>query len=699
MNGEDDLIQLYWEAVPERITSATELWIAYEKGDSPDLEALRRLLHSVKGEAQMFGLDVTGDLAEAAERLVDRIRAAGAAPEGAGNALLSSLEAVSAQIPGVVDEATAAAVAADALALLEQATSEVEASSENAAAPVASSDQGRAELDRQAVSVNKLEPVVSELRRLYSRQSLLYPQLSELRKMLRALLREIDPNASPERLSETIVKTLGFGEEIEKQLTRAMTEWSTTEYIANATLDQLSDLVRAAAVVPLSKLELTVNRIARGVAGALSKKVRVEVRGDPLIDGEIERRMQPVLLHLVRNAVDHGIEFPAEREASGKNGTGTIEVQIHTAGDLVRIEVRDDGRGVDLAAVRSRLADTDPDAQSLSDEDVTRVLFRHGFTTRKTVTPVSGRGVGLDVVYEQVVASGGTVRLESVSGEGTRFYITLPASTRVDTVLPLKSGVIRAAVPSTVVRFAGRLTDLVETPQGLQTRIVRFAENERVPVCSLSTLLGQPRKVELGDVVVGIETARGAIALTVDSYETPRPLVTQPVDAELAKSQLVQSVAPTPDGEVLLLLDLVSLYDHVTRQSPVARAEADGLRAKHVLVVEDATVARGLLVSMLSSFGYRVTEAMDGALGLDVALADPPDLILTDLEMPVMDGFQLVDRLRASPLLSSVPIVVLSTRDDPSTLEWSRRNGIARFLPKRRFEERKLRQVMEELLG
>ncbi|MEL6546192.1 MAG: ATP-binding protein, partial [Myxococcota bacterium] len=529
--------------------------------------------------------------------------------------------------------------------------------------------------------------------------ALLYPRLTELRKMLRSLLGAIDPNATPERLSESIVKTLGLSREIEKRLSAVIAEQSVTEYIATATLDQLSDTVRAAAVVPRGKIELTVNRIARSAASALGKAVAVVVSGDAIVDGEIERRLQPVLLHLVRNAVDHGIESPRERESLGKQRTGLIDIRIETRGDRVQIEVRDDGRGIDFEEVRRRLEESDPEAATMGEEDLKRSLFRHGFSTRSEVTSLSGRGVGLDVVYDSIVSGGGDVRVESVPGEGTRFLMALPASTRVDTVLPLSCGTIRAALPSVVVRYAGRLSELIQTPNGLRAQLSGFADEERVPVMSLSALLGHGREVQLGDIVIGVETARGALAVAVDAYETPRALVTQPVSDLLSTSPLVQAVAPMPEGEVLLLLDVSALYEHATQNRQLEGGESDRARLRHVLVVEDATVARGLLVGMLSSFGLRVSEAMDGALGLDQALADPPDLVLTDLEMPVMDGFEMVESLRSNERTKNIPIVVLSTRDDPQTLEWAKEQRIREFLPKRRFEEKKLRKLIREIFG
>lgn len=699
--NETELLELFWDGFPDTIHKATELWLRVESGDPDALLELRRTLHSLKGEAQMLGLGMAAELTEYAERCVARIRLGTEWPPQTGNVILRGLEALNAMVPDALQERDRRELVDGAGLELDVLYGQLAKGGARATDPrsTTSTNPEAQELHDPTIALRRIEPLLSELRRLYSQQALLYPQLAEIRKMLRALLREFDPNAEPSRLAEAMVKTLGFGETIERRLTAAISEWSATEYLATTTLDQLESMVRDKAVVPRTKIETVVGRTARSAAQTLGKEVKVRVEGDTAIDGAIEQRLQPALLHLIRNAVDHGIEPPQEREQRGKPRMGSIRVRLVTSAGTLRIEVADDGRGLDFEAIRKKVAQTKPEASDYDDEQLAESLFRHGFSTRQQVTELSGRGVGLDVVREAVTAGGGDLRVESIPGEGTRFLISLPASTRLDTVMPVSAAGLRVAIPSSVVHAAARITNLELTPTGLATTIAGFAEEEPVPIRSLASVLGRPRDVRIGDVVLGLRTIRGSVALTVDGYSTPRALIAQPAAGPLVRTPVVQSIAPTPDGEVLLVLDVGSLYERAIQ--PEERPDSASQRsdeALHCLVVEDASVARELLSSMLRAFGLRVSDAIDGALGLDHALKEPPDLILTDLEMPVMDGFEMVERMRASPKLAEVPVVVLSTRNDEATRAWAERVNIWRFLPKRDFEEEKLRALIEELL-
>jgi two-component system, chemotaxis family, sensor kinase CheA len=704
----DDLIDSFWRTMPDRITQATELWLGAEKGDVEQLPELRRLMHSIKGEAQMLGLEPTAEVAEAAEAVVDSILEVETWPEQIGNALLGAFEAFSmlspdvgagVDVPGTVKMLTAARVRVEKAGVKKKKAGKSKA----AKAPARAAEEQPVEVQAEAaasqsVAVDELEPVVNELRRLYSEQAVLYPQLRAVQNQLRKLLRQIDPNASPEQLAENIVKTLGFGAELERRLGALASEWSATEFLSTVTLDQLEALVRRASVVPLSRLEAQIHRSARTAAHMLDKKVDVRLEGNAMLDAAIERRLSPAIMHLVRNSVDHGIEDAALRVGLGKPERGSVVIKVTQAESTVRVVVEDDGGGVQFDRLRARLARTRPDANQLSETDLLRVIFEHGVTARDEVTPLSGRGVGLDVVASEVTALGGRVHCESTPGVGTRFVLVLPSSLRVDTVMPITAGTLRCAVPSHSVRAVTRVAELNQTTEGPMTRVTMGETSELVRIRSLSALLGQKGEPRIGEAAVVLETPRGSVAVTVDNYGNPRPLVTQPVQDAAVQTPLVRGVAPTPDGDVLLILDVAAIFDAVARSSK-GTTEKQESRRHHVLVVEDAPVARELLSGILRSFGLRVSEAMDGEQGLLIAQRDRPDLILTDIEMPVMTGLQMMARIRQDPGLRDLPIVVLTTRSDEETRRQAEALGVRSFLSKRKFVERELRTIIESTLG
>lgn len=659
-------------------------------------------MHSIKGEAQMINIAPVADIAEQAERLVDTLLAADQWPEQAGNALLGSFEAMSVLAPEVGAEPKE--VTEEACARLEAAISTIEQEGGPRGeatrvvaerAPKAPSDAGK---NDKRIAVEDLEPVVNELRRLFSEQGVLYPQLHEIRKKLHTLLQQIDPNVSPEQLAEDIVKTLGFGVEIERRLGTLSAEWSTNEYVTTVTLDQLETLVRRASIVSVARLEAQIVRAVRAAADLLDKKVDVSVTGDADIDTGIERRLGPSLMHIVRNAVDHGIELPADRLRAGKDERGKVTVQISQSEAMVRVVVEDDGGGIAFDQVRATLAEHRPEAAQMSDADVLRAIFEHGVTGRRDVTTLSGRGVGLDVVATEVMAIGGRVWAETEAGIGTRVVLVMPATLRVDTVIPFWAGASRCAVPTPTVTAITRLREVQRTSKGAMTKVEIDETSLLIPVRSLSEILGQRGEPQPGDIAAIIETPRGVLALTVDGYDNPRPLITQPVLDPAVQTPLIKGIAPLPDGSVLLLLNVATLYDEIRVTGPVT-GESASRRRQHVLVVEDALVARELLVGLLRTFGLRVSEAIDGGQGLAMASEDPPDLILTDIEMPVMDGFEMIEQIRENRALRGTPIVVLTTRSDDATRERARALGVIAFISKRNFVEHELRALIEKALG
>ncbi|MEO1482587.1 MAG: response regulator [Myxococcota bacterium] len=698
-----ELIALFWEAIPQRVEASTQAWLAVEQGDREALQELRRILHSIKGEAQMFSLELCAHIAEALEDVVDELVRGAPLSTPTGNLILGALEVITVLPPGALADDELQRIASSSIEELLKARDELRSEAPSAAEAGPSSDPTVSgnevgSREEQQISAARLDPLVTELRRLYSTQAILYPQLLEVRKMIRDFLREIDPKAPPARLAEAVVKTLGFGKEIDGKLNSLLSAWSTTEYLATATLDQIETVMRDAAIVPLSRIASLVERTARSAAQSLEREVQVSVLGEASIDGALERRLRPALLHLVRNAVDHGIEPVAEREALGKPSAGELLVDIRRSGNRIIVTVGDDGRGIDFEQVRAALAQGNPNAGALSQDELVQALFRHGFSTRETASSISGRGVGLDVVYREVTSAGGTLNVESVLGQGSRFVLSLPDHVQIDTVMPVTAHGAVVAIPSHVIETVTYLSDVRATPKGAIAR-PESGDGEFIPVRSLSTLFGFEREVRSGDLAVLVRTRRALLALVIDGYRPPRALVTQPSVNSLIKTPHIQGVAPTPNGDVLLVLDVDTFAEASPHGFKKDAGPAGAEKRTTVLVCEDGPVARELLVGLLRSFGMRAVEAMDGADGLEQARRDPPDLILTDIEMPVMDGLTMVEELRKDERFVHTPVVILSTREDEPTRKRAKSLNVSEFLSKRKFERHKLEVLVRRLLS
>jgi two-component system chemotaxis sensor kinase CheA len=413
-------------------------------------------------------------------------------------------------------------------------------------------------------------------------------------------------------------------------------------------------------------------------------------------------------VHLVRNAVDHGLERAPDRQRLGKPIRGRLVITFAQSESSVRATVADDGAGIDFARLREVLAERGVDADQATEQELSQMLFDHGVSTRETADEISGRGIGLDVVSKELSEIGGHVTVESVPGRGTKFTLEMPATMKADVVVPVRTRSVHAAVPARAVLRVTRVARIEGTGRGPVIRIARDHDDDEptlVPLFSLQALLEGTGEPQIGDVVVVVQGSREPFALTVLGFQNPRPVTFKRTQELAVRSRLVRGMSLQADGSVLLLLDVEALGAATAEPGLARPMAANGGEPSRpaveprVLVVEDAPVARELLVGVLRSFGLRVEEAVDGRDGLERALDDPPDMILTDIEMPYIDGLSMIRRLRDDPRMAEVPIVVLTTRTDAETRAQARALGVVRFLSKQRFVEEELRGVVAACLG
>jgi two-component system, chemotaxis family, sensor kinase CheA len=702
----DDLIASFCRGRPARVAQATELWLGFEQGQNQNLPVLRRLLHTIKGEAHMLELQQCSELAEAAESLVDALREIGAPTQLAGDALLGAFEGI-----GMVTSMRPDEEPPDLSSVYEQihaATDQLKGAPPTAETRPSRRPHPSKEIAPEAVpsgvatatvEADEVRPLVHEMRRLYGEQAVFHERLRETQRMLRALLAEIDPRRSTENLAERITKTLGYGAEIERRLSSIRTEWSGNDFSMGLALDELDSAVRRASVVSTDRLLSQVVRVGRSTARTLNKDVELRVRGDAILDAAVEQRLEPALLHLVRNAMDHGIESASVRSARGKADRGLIEVTISQTESSVTAEIADDGGGINFDRLRTVLASRVPNVQALANEDLLPFLFEQGVTTAEQVSTISGRGVGLDVVAREVATAGGQIRIESNLGIGTRVVLNLPTTLRGELAVPVLSGKQRYAIPSRAVYSVVRIEHIEQTAEGLWLRVPRDGSASLVRLYSLAALLRGGEAPKIREAAVILYHASGLYAVSVEGYDNPRPITVQPATELAFRSPLIRGVAPTPDGGVLLLLDVDAL--HAAARGVTASGlthVGDARKEFRALVVEDAPVARELLCGILRSLGLRVEEATDGRQGLMLARANPPDVVLTDIEMPYMDGIEMIAQFRASSQLAEIPIVVLTTAANEHNRARLEGLGVMAVLSKRKFVESELQELIDRCL-
>jgi len=470
-------------------------------------------------------------------------------------------------------------------------------------------------------------------------------------------------------------------------------------------LNELQELALRVRMIPVMLLAPRLRRAVRDLARETGKEVRFETAGE---DAEIDRgvldRLAEPLLHLVRNAVDHGIEPPEERRLKGKPVEGMVRLHAMQLGSEVVIAVSDDGRGIDVARVRETASRSDSSALEMDDESALYLIFRSGLSTASRVTGVSGRGVGLDAVRASLNAIRGRIEVRSDPGVGTEFRIAVPITMATLRCLVVSAGGQPYAIPLHSVRA-------VLGPQPSTTvggRAMTMYDGRPVAVSSLASVLGTGNGCNGPAVVVSGLTR--SHALKVDQLLDQRDVVVKGLGELIPRLPAVAGAAVEPDGSLLLVLEAAGLIERARRgdtgsalASAVAGEADGGLAEEHpaatILVVDDALTVRELQRSIFEHAGYRVEVAANGEEALARMAEHRPDLVLTDIEMPVMDGFVLTERIRAHPVMSSVPVVVLTSRGSDESRRRGLEAGADGYIVKSGFDQNALLAAVERLLG
>lgn len=460
---------------------------------------------------------------------------------------------------------------------------------------------------------------------------------------------------------------------------------------------------------PFGDACLTIPRTVRDLARSLDKDATARLEGQSVsVDRDILRKLEAPLTHLVRNALDHGIESRAERAASGKRAQATLRVTaVHQAGMLV-VEVADDGRGIDLARLRTKIVERNLSTPELvarmSDRELADFLFLPGFSTAKAVTDLSGRGVGLDVVQTTVHEVGGSVEVQTELGRGTTFRMRLPVTLSV-----LRAAIVSIAgepyaMPLARMERIDRLDH--HALEHVEGRLAARVNDEVIGLVRGDELLGIPGDAESGALaVVSLRTRQRTLGVIVDGFLGEEDVVVQPLDERLGTVPHVASASVRQSGELVLILDADAMaidaarrLDEGTLRGAAAGSEDARRRVHRVLVVEDSLTVREVERQMLTRAGYQVDVAVDGLDGWNALQREHYDLVLSDVDMPRMNGLELVRRIRADRRLSHLPIVMVSYKDREEDRLAGLEAGATAYLTKGAFHDRTLLDTVADLI-
>lgn len=458
-------------------------------------------------------------------------------------------------------------------------------------------------------------------------------------------------------------------------------------------------------MVPFSRLLPRLRRTVRQVSGELGKDVEFNAYN---AEGELDRnlldRMIPPLEHMLRNAVDHGIEAPSERRNYSKRPTGQIELRLGREGGDVLIEISDDGAGIDCESVREKAIERGlmaPDAD-LRDDEILQFVLAPGFSTAKSVTQISGRGVGMDVVHSEVKQLGGSISIASKPGEGARFSLRVPFTVSVNRALMVSVGDDLYAIPLNTIEGIVLLGPKeLERLYAADSGPFEYAGVD-YQVRYLGHFLGRDYRGNTSGnsaPVVLVRSGDQAIAVHVDSVQGSREIVVKSLGPQFAGVGGVSGATILGDGSVVVILDLLALIRSRSDQprTPSRRPVALDNKTRCVMVVDDSVTVRKVTSRLLERQGMDVLTAKDGVEAVALLQERRPDILLLDIEMPRMDGFEVARQVRHDDQLEGLPIVMISSRTGEKHQERATDLGVNRFLGKP-FQESELLETIDQLV-
>ncbi|HXS27225.1 MAG TPA: Hpt domain-containing protein [Steroidobacteraceae bacterium] len=481
---------------------------------------------------------------------------------------------------------------------------------------------------------------------------------------------ELDRYSTIQQFSRALAETASDVASIQQLLETMTQDTQNLLQLQARTVTELQNGLMRTRMVPFQRHVPRLARIVRQAAADTGKRAELTVEGAAgELDRQVIERMTPAFEHMLRNAVVHGIEPAEERAARGKPETGTIRLALQREGAEVMVRISDDGAGMNLQAIRSKgvaLGLLEP-GQTISDEDAMQLVLEPGFSTAGTVTQQAGRGVGMDVVATEIKRLGGALHMESRAGEGTQFTIRLPFTLAISHALVVRTGDEYYALPLPTVEGVLRLNK-AEVGAHLGRDAPSFEHSgQRYRFQHLATFVGlEPSQLPEGDLTVPVVLVRAgdhSTGLVADELVGSREIVVKSVGPQISSIRGISGATILGDGRIVIILDIGALVRGEWRgRGPQTASRERGDRRTFALVVDDSITVRRVTQRLLERNGMRVLTARDGMDAVSILQENVPDIILLDIEMPRMDGYEVAAHVRGDPRLKNVPIIMITSR-------------------------------------
>ena len=732
--------------------SAGLLDLEHSSSDVETLNSLFRSAHTIKGSSRMMKLFAITELSHHMEDVLDAVRggkvslsvtladllfravdalsamldtvASGAQLPEAPKVLCGELStaAVQSDIQGDVSPSQKATPPADVLAPIEGEISEavsarppIQGSEPNVAPSANTADATRPakpigkvrQMDYLRINAAKLDDLIRLMGEIVSEQGKFRRQVRRLHEIERATERFMVRLAESCRTQVGSVELAAAGAAVHQSLRLAVASMSDTVIMQDHLVGELQETSLSLRMLPLSTVFDTLRRTVRDLAHEHGKDMDFVVNGgETELDRKIIERIGDPLIHMIRNSLDHGLENAEERKAAGKPAKGIITLSAFYDGGCVTIALSDDGKGMSAERIREkalskRLYDADTLAR-MSRSEITNLIFLPGFSTSPIITDLSGRGVGMDVVRKNIVDDlKGTIIIDTQEGKGTTFFLRLPLNLAVFPLFLVSVNGFVCALPATSIAkmLSVHKDEIIDIVHKQAFRL----HEQIIPVESLAAILGLPCKTEGHTderLLVVVRDGSEMLGLMVDEILGREEMVVKPLPGHLQNLRLVSCVTIDEGNSIVNVLHVPELFRLARELAEPARTHAHAEEPKAtILVVADSFNTREIEKSILEAYGYFVITAVDGQEAFEMTRDEMYDLVITDVEMPRLDGFSLTERLRKDDRYRNIPIIIVTSREKDEDKKRGITVGADAYIVKGAFDQSNLLATVKNLIG
>jgi len=730
-------IAKFAEEAREHINDLNGGLLSLEKGEKDDeiLNTIFRAAHSIKGTSRMLKLSEITELSHKLESVLDALRSANLLfTRELGNLLFKGVDTLS--------EMTEIAASGEALKIdIEDLCRELEGASsgevvsrinpdkieekkekgpiKKAASKKPANDKAittgaksQTATDIIKISSVKLDELINLVGEMTSIHTLMLERLAELSQvcLISSELNDFLQDLTYESLlrDKNIHALTKMADDFEREVNSTLDTFK-TDVRSNTILSK--DLQRRTLemrMLPLSSVFDSFHRSIDEMSRSLEKKVKLSIKGgETELDKKMIEKLSDPLMHMLRNSIDHGIELPEERLEKGKAAEGLIELSARYESGNVIIILSDDGKGIPLKSIEKKALDqqwfNERELASMSRQEKLHLIFRPGFSTSRIITDFSGRGVGMDVVKGNIVGTlKGSIHVETEEGKGTTFIIRLPSTLAVMRLLLFKVYEQTFAIPTDSVIETHRVKS-EEIVEIVNKKAIRL-ENEIIPLLYLDAVLklSGNNKVKTKQVLIVVNSGMGKMGIIVDRLLGEQAMVIKPLPLHMQNVKWVSGVSISGKGEILNVLHVPMLFEAAREYEETGSSAmilTDEVAEKKILVVDDSINTREIEKDILMAYGYSVDLAGDGIEALEKARNERYDLVITDVEMPRMDGFTLTEELKKEAEYNSRPVIIVTSRDKIEDKKRGMQVGASAYILKGSFDQSNLLNTVESLIG